>query len=47
MILCVCVVVSGGASCARGLPGVQAGFTERVPAAGWAAAGAGQSLDQD
>lgn len=37
----------GGAAGAGGLPGVQAGFTQRVQAAGRAAAGAGPSADQD
>lgn len=37
----------GGAAGPRGLPGVQAGPTERVQAAGRAAAGTGQSADQD
>ncbi|MEQ2265833.1 hypothetical protein XENORESO_013297 [Xenotaenia resolanae] len=45
--VCVRVVVSGGATRAGGLPGVQAGFAQRVQAAGRAAAGAGASSDQD
>lgn len=37
----------GGAAGPGGLPGVQAGLTERVQAAGRAEAGPGQSADQD
>lgn len=37
----------GGAAGAGSLPGVQAGFTERVQTAGRAAAGTGPSTDQD
>lgn len=39
--------MSGGATRAGSLPGVQAGFTQRVPAAGRAAAGPSPSSDQD
>lgn len=43
----LCVVVSGGALGAGGVPGVQAGLAQRVQAAGRTAAGAGSSAHQD
>lgn len=45
--VCVCVVVPGGAAGSGSLPGVQAGFAERVQTAGRTAPRTGQSAYQD